>query len=155
MSEIDVPGCHFCDEVRGRTTEAPRAFCDESFSVFVGRYQPTGPGYALVVPSWHVEDLPALPEDLCGPMLRMARRTSVAVQQAFGATGTTVLQNNGKPGQSVPHLHFHVIPRRPGDGYPRRAETPVHVDELTRQATILATALGNPAPRPRPRAGLS
>jgi len=31
--------------------------------------------------------------------------------------GINILQNNGKDaGQLVPHVHFHIIPRRPGDG---------------------------------------
>ncbi|WP_084678630.1 HIT family protein [Actinopolymorpha alba] len=141
MSETDEPGCHFCDELRGRTGGAPRAFDDERFAVFIGRYQPTGPGYALVVPHRHVQDLHSLPEADCGAMLRMVRLTSVAVQRAFDASGTTVMQNNGPPGQSVPHLHFHVVPRRPGDGYPRRASVPELEDELTDQALKLAAAL--------------
>jgi histidine triad (HIT) family protein len=159
MSDSDVPSCEFCDVLQGRSHGEPRAFDDERFAVFMGRYQPTGPGYALVVPRRHVQDLHALSEQDCGPMLRMVRRTSAAVQQAFDVSGTTVLQNNGSPGQSVPHLHFHVVPRRPGDGYPRRSNTPEPDDELRSQALELATALAygtherGDADPPDPRAG--
>lgn len=141
MSDNDVPGCHFCDAVRGRAPSEPRAFDDVRFVVFMGRYQPTGPGYALVVPYPHVQDLHSLPDPDYGPMLRMVGRTSAAVQRTFGASGTTVLQNNGPPGQSVPHLHFHVVPRRPGDGYPSRTNDPESDEELARQARQLAAAL--------------
>ena len=141
MSDVDVPGCHFCDELRGRAHGAPRAFDDGRFAVFIGRYQPTGPGYALVVPHRHVQDLYALLEQDCGPMLQMVSLASAAIQRAFDASGTTVLQNNGPPGQSVPHLHFHVVPRRPGDGYPRRVGAATSEDELEQQALRLAAAL--------------
>jgi len=111
MSDIDVSACHFCDALWGRIHSEPRAFDDGQFAVLMGRYQPTGPGYALVVPYPHVQDLHSLPDDDCGPTFQMVRRTSAAVRQAFDVSGTTVMQNNGPPGQSVKHLHFHVIPR--------------------------------------------
>ncbi|HEX3811811.1 MAG TPA: HIT family protein [Mycobacteriales bacterium] len=142
MNYVDVLGCHFCDALRGRKPGEPRAFDDGQFVVFLGRYQPTGPGYALVVPYSHINDLHTLPEQDHGPTLQMVRRTSVAVQEVFGTTGTTVLLNNGPPGQSVPHLHFHVVPRRPDDGYPRRSDVPESDDELTSQARNLGAALG-------------
>lgn len=75
-------------------------------------------------------------------MLQMVRLTSAAVQRAFATSGTTVTQNNRPPGQSVPHLHFLVVPRRPDDGYPRQSNVPESEDELTGQALELAAALG-------------
>jgi histidine triad (HIT) family protein len=136
-----VPGCEFCEALAGRPGGLPVAFVDERSAVFIGRYQPTGPGYALVVPRRHIRDLDALQEQDCGPMLRIVQRTSAAVRRAFSASGTTVLQNNGPPGQSVPHLHFHVVPRRSGDGYPHNSGTPVPDDVLLSQARKLAAAL--------------
>lgn len=153
MSDRDVPGCPYCDALEGRCRSEPLAFDDGRFAVFMGRYQPTGPGYALVVPRRHVQDLHALPDQDCGPMLQMVRQTSAAVRKAFDASGTTVVLNSGSPGQSVPHLHFHVVPRRPGDGYPRRSNVPEHEDELTLQALALATALGTGRPPRRTDSG--
>jgi len=141
MSDIDVSACHFCDALWGRIHSEPRAFDDGQFAVLMGRYQPTGPGYALVVPYPHVQDLHSLPDDDCGPTFQMVRRTSAAVRQAFDVSGTTVMQNNGPPGQSVRHLHFHVIPRWRGDGYPRRSDEPESDAVLESQAAELAAAL--------------
>jgi len=110
VSDADVLGCGFCDALRGRVRDARLALNDERFAVSMGQYQPTGPGYAFVVPHAHIQDLHSLPEHECGPMLQMVQRTSVANQRTFGVSGTTVVQNNGLPGQSVPHLHFHIVP---------------------------------------------
>lgn len=147
MPHIDEPGCHFCDALHGRKRGEPRAFDDGRFAVFMGRYQPTGPGYALVVPHPHIPDLHALSERECGPVLHMVGRVSAAITGAFDVTGTTVVENNGHPGQSVSHLHFHVVPRWQGDGYPRRSETSEPDDVLANQAARLAQALGSPKGR--------
>lgn len=145
MSDIDAPGCGFCDQIRGRVPAPPNAFDDGRFVVLIGRYQPTGPGYALVVSHDHIQDLRDLSEVEYGPTLQMVSRTSAAIQRAFGVSGTTVLQNNGAPGQSVPHLHFHVVPRWAGDGYPKRSDVAVPDDELAEQAEKLAAALASTA----------
>jgi histidine triad (HIT) family protein len=67
------------------------------------------------VPRAHVETLPDLPADLVGPFFRRAQALSVAVRDAMDAKGTFVAMNN-VVSQSVPHLHVHVVPRRPKDG---------------------------------------
>ena len=142
MRNIDEPGCHYCDALQDRKSTEPRAFDDGQFAVLMGRYQPTGPGYALVVPYAHIHDLHSLSEDEYGPVLQMVGRVSAAITDAFDVTGTTVLQNNGRPGQSVKHLHFHVVPRWEGDGYPKRSDVPASDDVLEQQAVQLAAALG-------------
>jgi histidine triad (HIT) family protein len=43
------------------------------------------------------------------------KRVSGAIPKALGAQGTFVAANN-VVSQSVPHLHFHVVPRTKGDG---------------------------------------
>jgi histidine triad (HIT) family protein len=137
----DLDGCRFCDILQGRSTAGPRAFDDGRFAVIMGRHQPTGPGYSLIIPYAHVPDLHALPDSECGPVLQLVRRVSIAVQQTFDVSGTTVLLNNGPPGQSVAHLHIHVIPRWSGDGYPRRTEATESDAALQSQAAELRAAL--------------
>lgn len=141
MRDLDEHGCHFCDGLQRRTSRESCAFDDGRFAVFMGRYQPTGPGYALVVPYAHIPDLHSLPETECGPLLQLVGSVSAAIPRAFDVTGTTVMENNGRPGQSVRHLHFHVVPRWEGDGYPRRSEAPESGSRLARQADQLAAAL--------------
>lgn len=134
-------GCPYCDILAGRAIGRPTALEEEDFVSFMGRFQPTGPGYSLVIPRKHVQDLHSLPTNQLAPMLDAVRRVSVAIVQAFGASGTTVMQNNGAPGQKVGHLHFHVVPRHLGDAYPCESEIEVPVEELNLQAERLRDAL--------------
>jgi histidine triad (HIT) family protein len=61
---------------------------------------------------WTLRDLP---DALLPPFFTEVRRLAAAVQDAMDATGTFVAENN-VVSQSVPHLHVHVVPRRPKDG---------------------------------------
>ena len=50
-------------------------------------------------------------------MMASGARVGKAQMKAFGADGFNLIQNNGEAaGQSVFHLHLHVIPRKAGDG---------------------------------------
>jgi histidine triad (HIT) family protein len=80
MSDIDKPGCHFCDALRDRKPTEPRAFDDGRFAVLMGRYQPTGPGYALVVPYAHIHDLHALCKVSTGPYSKWLVECLLALQ---------------------------------------------------------------------------
>lgn len=137
--------CSYCDVFSGAAAGPPRFLDGADFVAFMGRYQPTGPGYSLVVPRAHVPDLHHLAEQQLAPMLRVVQRVSMAIVSAFDVTGTTIMQNNGPPGQGVHHLHFHVVPRHPGDGYPTESATEVPLEELERQAGIVRAQLSLPA----------
>lgn len=92
------------------------AYHDGTVAVFASRDQrPTNLGHMLVVTCEHYRNLYDLPPSLYGEVMTCLRRTSEAVQLAFGATGTTVKQNNEPPGQDVFHVHFHVVPRHLSD----------------------------------------
>lgn len=74
------------------------------------------PGHTLVVPRAHcVGVLDARPEAMTATM-GLVQRVSVAMTKALGATGVVLLNASGpSSGQSVDHLHVHVVPRWPGD----------------------------------------
>ncbi|MBP9065080.1 MAG: HIT family protein, partial [Candidatus Microthrix sp.] len=72
-------------------------------------------GHTLIVPRAHVDTLSDLPASLVGPFFLRVQRLADVVEEALDAKGTFVAMNN-RVSQSVPHLHTHVVPRRPKDG---------------------------------------
>ena len=72
-------------------------------------------GHVLLVPVRHVVTLEDLPAAEVAPFFTTAQRLCRAVREAADAPGTFVAANN-VVSQSVPHLHLHVVPRRPKDG---------------------------------------
>ncbi len=78
---------------------------------------PLAPGHTLVVPKRQVERLEQLPENEAADIARVLGRIARAILAVTGAPDYNVLQNNGSSaGQVVPHVHFHIIPRREHDG---------------------------------------
>ena len=72
---------------------------------------PQREGHTLVVPKCPAVCLLDLPADYFEPLLNATQRVAAAVQKAVNAQGITIMQLNGSAaGQTVPHLHFHVIP---------------------------------------------
>jgi histidine triad (HIT) family protein len=68
-----------------------------------------------VITREHVVTLRDLPDGLLTSFFTEVRRLAAAVQDGMDATGTFVAENN-VVSQSIPHLHVHVVPRRPKDG---------------------------------------
>lgn len=87
---------------------------DDDFVAFLDS-RPLFPGHSLLVPRVHHETLADLPDDLVGPLFARAQLLSRAVPEAMDKPGSFVALNN-VVSQSVPHLHVHVVPRRPKDG---------------------------------------
>jgi histidine triad (HIT) family protein len=77
--------------------------------------RPVFEGHVLVVPNRHVDTLQELEPSAIGPFFTFVQRVEAAVRRACDAPGTFVAMNN-VVSQSVPHLHVHVVPRRPKDG---------------------------------------
>lgn len=77
---------------------------------------PAAEGHVLVIPKPHVPTLADLPDNLAGPLMSAIRLVTGALVKGRDADGVNVLNANGSPaGQTVYHLHFHVIPRHRGD----------------------------------------
>lgn len=78
---------------------------------------PINPGHTLVVPKIHCENILDAPEDVLAELIFATQRISQAILKGLGYHGFNLGVNNGRvAGQVIPHLHFHIIPRKIGDG---------------------------------------
>ncbi|KYO51857.1 HIT family protein [Tistrella mobilis] len=80
---------------------------------------PIADGHVLVIPRRHAENLHAIdPEDLQRVVVT-AKRIAAVVQSELRPDGINLFQANGRgAGQTVFHLHMHVLPRSIDDGMP-------------------------------------
>ena len=75
------------------------------------------PGHVLVIPRLHIGDVRELHDALEKPLMASVARATRAVAAVFPNEGLSVWHSIGPAAfQEVPHLHFHVHPRRLNDG---------------------------------------
>lgn len=111
------PACVFCRIVAGQA-EASLVFRDDSVTVFMDTY-PLTPGHVLIVPNHHVPDLRSLDDASGSSMMAVARWMAQAMRvSGLRCQGVNLLLADGAAaGQSVFHVHLHVIPRFESDGF--------------------------------------
>ncbi|MEO1568177.1 MAG: HIT family protein [Pseudomonadota bacterium] len=105
---------------------------------------PQSRGHTLVIPKGvEARNFLDLPTETVGPFLERVQRVARAVEAALKPDGVQVMQLNGAPaGQTVFHVHFHVIPRYEGaplagHGHGKQAD----MGELQTLAAEIAAAL--------------
>jgi histidine triad (HIT) family protein len=107
--------CIFCRIVAG---EIPAEIVarDEHAVAFLD-ITPLADGHTVVIPRAHVGTVEAMtPADAAG-LFGLVHRVSGPVRTAVGAAGSTIGINNGAAtGQTIPHVHVHVVPRWATDG---------------------------------------
>lgn len=105
---------------------------------------PQSDGHALIVPKFAAEYIFDVPPPVLQALIATTQLIARAAKQAFNADGVTLMQFNGEAaGQTVFHVHFHVIPRY--DGKPLRMHGREMADKalLATQAAQLKQALTN------------
>jgi histidine triad (HIT) family protein len=105
--------CVFCSIVAG-DLPAHIVIDDEHTMAFLDT-KPLFPGHTLLIPRDHHVTLAELPTEKIEPVFQRARVLAAVMEGDLGAKGSFVAMNN-RVSQSVPHLHIHVVPRRPKDG---------------------------------------
>lgn len=77
---------------------------------------PQSRGHTLVIPKGvQARNFLDLRSELVGPYLKRVQRVAIAVEKALKPDGVVVTQFNGAPaGQTIFHVHFHIIPRYEG-----------------------------------------
>lgn len=120
--------CIFC-KILAREIPSTVVFEDDRVCAFLD-VNPMEKGHVLVVPKRHWPTLAEVPAPLAGAdraawdgIFETVRRLAKAAVRA-GWAGANVLQCNGEAaGQTVGHLHFHVIPRSAGGAVPPAFES--------------------------------
>jgi histidine triad (HIT) family protein len=91
-----------------------RVYEDDAVVAFMD-VMPQGPGHTLVMPKAPSRNLLDADAATLGNLMPAVQKVARAVKTAFGADGVTIMQfNEPASGQTVFHLHVHVIPRFEG-----------------------------------------
>lgn len=121
--------CIFCEIAAGRAP-ASIVYEDEAVIAFMD-LMPITEGHLLVIPKEHYRNMFDAPPEICAGVMATAARLAPVLRKATGCAGMNVhVANEAVAGQEVWHLHLHLLPRYPGDGfgfrrppgYPRRAD---------------------------------
>lgn len=109
--------CVFCALLEGRGTAAWIHRGDRASALLPLPDSSLAPGHCLVIPQAHVVGMQDAPADVLQAVTSCAQDLARGMQTALGAHGVNVLHASGAAaGQSVGHLHLHVVPRWEGDG---------------------------------------
>ena len=107
--------CVFCSIVAGGIP-CTKVYESDQVLAFLD-IAPISEGHTLVVPKVHCQCLHDCPAEVLAETAKTVGMLSGPTVAAVGADGYNVLCNNGPAaGQVVGHLHFHIIPRKTGDG---------------------------------------
>ena len=107
--------CIFCRIVAGEIPAEIVARGD-GYTAFLD-VTPLADGHVLVVPVAHVAAIEDLAPADADALFRAVRHLAGPTRAAVGAAGSTIGINNGAAtGQTIPHVHVHIVPRRTNDG---------------------------------------
>lgn len=103
---------------------------------------PQSRGHTLVIPKSPSRNLLDADPKALAALMPQLQKLARAVKQATGADGLRLVQYNEAPaGQSVFHLHFHLIPVYAGVEIGRHGQGQADDSELARLAESIAAAL--------------
>ena len=103
--------CPFCSE-----NILQEAFASENGFLAMYNLSPILPGHSLIIPQKHSGSLFDLTEDEISAFFSFARKITAFLSKTYASDAYDwSLQEGEAAGQSVEHLHLHIIPRNPGD----------------------------------------
>jgi histidine triad (HIT) family protein len=139
VSDYD-PGNIFGKIIRGEIP-AHKVYEDDQVLAMMDLF-PQSKGHLLVIPKAPSRNLLDADPQTLSTAMPMVQRLARAVQQALRPDGIRMVQFNEAPaGQSVFHLHFHLIPVYEGVPVGRHSEGKADDAELAEQAKAIAAAL--------------
>ena len=77
---------------------------------------PVSEGHTLVIPKAHTEGLLDTPDETLAAVVARVKKVAAHLKASLPCEGFNIAQNNGEvAGQTVKHVHFHIVPRYEGD----------------------------------------
>jgi bis(5'-adenosyl)-triphosphatase len=120
MNNLKNASCPFC-------REDVQAYHFAASGNFLAIYNlaPILPGHSLIIPQWHIESYMELSDQEICELTLFTRDIIRVLQKTFGHRSFDwTIQEGQEAGQTISHLHLHLIPRaqsdlpQPGDWYP-------------------------------------
>ncbi|MCR5545940.1 MAG: HIT family protein [Lachnospiraceae bacterium] len=102
--------CIFCKLANG---EIPTnsIYEDDDFKVILDA-SPATKGHALILPKEHYDNIYEVDDSVAAKIMPLAKKLATHMTKKLGCGGFNILQNNGEAaGQTVFHLHVHLLPR--------------------------------------------
>jgi len=128
--------CNFCDP---KVIGAQKFYEDDTI-IALYTHKPVVPGHCLIIPKRHVERFEQINDQESVYLSRAIKKIDQAASKVFGVSSYLLLQKNGtEVGQTVPHVHFHYMPRQAGDNsslkfllkmYIANLKKPMHPSEM-------------------------
>ncbi|CAN5671833.1 HIT family protein [soil metagenome] len=108
------PGTIFAKILRGEIPSAKVLETDQALAFL--DINPVNHGHLLIVPKAEAVTVDELPDAAASHVGSLLPRLCRAVLKATGADGLNIVVNNGEcAGQTIPHVHWHIIPRSQAD----------------------------------------
>ena len=109
-----MSNCIFCKILAGEIPSTA-VYEDDDFKAILD-VNPAARGHVIILPKNHAANIYELPDEDASKIMVVAKKIATAIEKAYHCDGVNILQNNGEAaGQTVFHLHVHVIPRFKGD----------------------------------------
>jgi histidine triad (HIT) family protein len=119
-----------------------RVYEDDDVLAFLD-IMPEGEGHTLVLPKAPSRNLLDADPEVLSRAIVAVQRIAKAAQKAFEADGVRIVQfNEAAAGQTVFHLHFHIVPIRSEQPLGEHAKAPANHEKLAADAEKLIAALG-------------
>lgn len=110
MNSATAKPCPFC------VLDPARILAEDEFTVIYKDGYPVSPGHTVIIPKRHFATLFEASEEERLALLRALDKAKDILDERHHPDGYNIGINQGKAGgQSVPHLHIHLIPRYLGD----------------------------------------
>lgn len=115
---------------------------EDDSTVAIMDIMPQAEGHVLILPKEAAVEIFELSAESAAACMRTTQRVAHAVKAALNPPGVLIAQFNGRAaGQTVPHVHFHVIPRREGETLRPHAAVQADTEQLRAIAARIIAAM--------------
>ena len=133
-----MTNCIFCDIINGKIPSY-KIYEDKDTFAFLDISNDAN-GHILVVPKKHYENVLDCPNQELANVMKTIKKIALHLTQKCGFDGVNILNASGKAAeQSVFHLHFHILPRKLGDGingFPTLPKNQKSLEELQKEFEV-------------------
>lgn len=115
---------------------------EDSYNLVIMDIMPQSPGHCLIIPKINARNILDVPAGALQKSIILVQKVAKSCLIAFEAQGISIMQyNEPAGGQTVFHLHFHIVPRYTNKNILAHRKNEQNIDVLIEQAKLLKTAM--------------